>query len=98
MGFMDRDSPSESKWYLCDRSLDLPSFFDRPLSIVSDNLRAIWKFYNGESFISTRDVADCPIRISGFEIILYEHDTSTDFEDETLWSEASFFESFHQWK
>ena len=88
---MNRDCPSETKWYLSKSCFDLPSLFYRPLSIVSDDFGTICELDDGESFISTSDMPDRTICISGFEIILYEHDTSTDFEDETLWSEASFF-------
>lgn len=56
------------------------------------------EFDDRKSLISSCDMTDRAICISGFKIILDKHDSSPDFEDETFRSETSFFEGFDKWE
>lgn len=75
---MDRDGPSKTERDLGDSSLHLPSLFDRPLSIISDDLRPIMELHDRKSLVSPSDMTDRAIGISGFEIIFDEHHSCTD--------------------
>ena len=94
MRLVDSDRPGKTEWDLHDRSLHLPTFFDRPLCIVDDDLLTICELDDGKSLISTSDMSDRAIRVSGFEVIFYEHHTSSGLEYQSLWCETSFLDRF----
>ena len=95
---MDGDRPRKAQWDLCDRSLRLTAFFDRPLCVVSDDLRSISKLDDRKSLMSSCDMPDRAIRIARFEVIFHEHDSCSYLQDKGLWCETSFFEGFDEWK
>lgn len=95
---MYRDCPRETKWYLGDLSLDLPSLFYSPAHIVRYDTRPIGKLDDRESLVSPSDMPDRAIGIARFEVIFHEHHTSSDLQDERLGSKTSLFQSFDERK
>ncbi len=93
---MDRDRPRETQWHLGDLSFYLSSFLNSPAHVVSYDTRTISKLDNRESFMSTSDMPDRAIGVARFEVIFHEHDTSSDFQDESLGGETSFFQRFDE--
>ena len=93
---MDGDRPGKTEWDLRDRGLHLPTFFDRPLGIVDDDLLTICELDDWESLISAGDMSDRAIRVSGFEVIFYEHHTSSGLQHQSLWCKTSFLDRFDE--